>query len=99
MSEEANQVEQAHAEEIDYKAKYEEALANSRKWEKRSKENAEKARQFDQMEQTSKSVEERIAALEAENQRLTEEREHRLHLEREGADEEAVRLHHPRGHG
>ena len=82
MSEEATQVEQAHAEEIDYKAKYEEALANSRKWEKRSKENADKARQFDQMEQASRSVEERIAALEAENQRLTEEREHRLLVQR-----------------
>ena len=81
MSEEAK-VDETHVEDVDYKAKYEEALANSRKWEKRSKENAEKARQFDQMEQTSKSVEERIAALEAENQRLTEEREHRLLVQR-----------------
>lgn len=75
-------VEEAHAEDIDYKAKYEEALANSRKWEKRSKENAAKAQQFDQLAQASKSVEERIAALEAENQRLTEEREHRLLVQR-----------------
>lgn len=80
MSEEAT-VEQAHA-EIDYKAKYEEALANSRKWEKRSKENADKARQFDEMQLASKSVEDRLASLEAENKRLTEEREHRLIVQR-----------------
>lgn len=77
---EENQAEQTEA--IDYKAKYEEALANSRKWEKRSKENAAKAQQFDQLEQASKTVEERVAALEAENQRLTAEREHMLTVKR-----------------
>lgn len=76
MAEENKQAEQT--EEIDYKAKYEEAVANSRKWEKRSKENAAKAQQFDQLAQASKSVEERVAALEAENQRLTQERERML---------------------
>lgn len=81
MSDEAT-VNEAHAEEVDYKAKYEEALANSRKWEKRSKENAAKAQQYDALEQASKSVEERITALEAENQRLTAERERRLIVQR-----------------
>lgn len=77
---EENQTEQQEA--IDYKAKYEEALANSRKWEKRSKENAAKAQQFEALEQASKTVEERVAALELENKRLTEEREHMLTVKR-----------------
>lgn len=76
MSEEAK-TEQSH-DELDYKAMYEEALANSRKWEKRSKENAAKAKKLDELEASSKTVEERLAALESENARLTAEREHRI---------------------
>ena len=72
MSEEAK-TEQSH-DELDYKAMYEEALANSRKWEKRSKENAAKAKKLDELEASSKTVEE----LESENARLTAEREHRI---------------------
>jgi len=60
--------------EPDYKALYEKAQsdlerakANSRKWEDRSKANADKARAFDASQEKAKTVEERLAALEREN--------------------------------
>ena len=58
--------------EVDYKAKYEETLANSRKWEGRAKENSQAAARLAEIEEASKTAEqkaaERLAALEAENQ-------------------------------
>lgn len=41
--------------EIDYKAKYEETLKHSRDWEAKSKANFEKAKQFDDLEESKKS--------------------------------------------
>lgn len=57
-------------EEIDYKAKYEEALKHSREWEKRAKSNRDKAKAYDEAEAGKKTVEERLAALEGENASL-----------------------------
>lgn len=54
----------------DWKAKYEQAIAESRKWESRSKANAEKAAKYDELQAQSKSVEERLTAIEAENKAL-----------------------------
>lgn len=60
--------------EPDYKALYEKAQsdlekakANSRKWEDRSKANADKAKAYDASQEKAKTVEERLAALEREN--------------------------------
>ena len=79
MAEEAKaeQVEgqEPHGEpETDYKALYEKTLAESRKWEKRSKDNAEKAKRFDELTAGEQSVEDRLAKLEAENKRLHDEK-------------------------
>ena len=54
----------------DWKAKYEQAIAESRKWESRSKANAGKAAKYDELQEQSKSVEERLTAIEAENKAL-----------------------------
>lgn len=71
------QGQQADGGETDYKALYEAEVqahaktkAESRKWEGRSKENAEKARAYDSSQEASRSVEDRLAALEAENATL-----------------------------
>ena len=60
--------------EVDYKAKYEETLANSRKWEGRAKENSQAAARLAEIEEASKTAEqkaaERLAELEAENTRF-----------------------------
>ena len=56
-------------EEIDYKAKYEEALAHSRKWEARAKENAKSA---DDLKEDTSKIEEanaKLGAAEAEKER------------------------------
>ena len=60
--------------EPDYKALWEKsqadlerAKANSRKWEDRSKANADKARAYDASQEKAKTVEERLGALEREN--------------------------------
>lgn len=67
--------EQPHGgEEPDYKALYEKTLAESRKWEQRSKQNAEKAKAYEEAEQAKKSVEERLAELEARNKALEDEK-------------------------
>lgn len=84
MSEEAK-TEQSH-DLPDYKAMYEDAVAQSRKWEKRSKENAEKAKRLDEIEQASKSVEDRLAALEAENAKLTQEKVRRQLVDKVAAE-------------
>lgn len=56
--------------EPDYKAMYEQLKAESRKWEERSKANKAKADQLDELMAGNSSVEERIAALEAENKAM-----------------------------
>jgi len=76
MAEEANKAEQVeeqepHGEpEADYKALYEKTLAESRKWEKRAKDNADKAKKLDELTAGEQSLEERIGKLEAENEKL-----------------------------
>lgn len=60
--------------DTDYKALYEQTLAASRKWESRSKSNAEKARKYDELAAGEKSVEQRIEALEAANKALENEK-------------------------
>lgn len=56
--------------EPDYKAMYEQLKTESRKWEERSKANKAKADQLDELMAGNSSVEERIAALEAENKAM-----------------------------
>ena len=58
----------------DYKALYEAQKAESRKWEKRSKANAEKAKKYDEMESANKTLEERVASIEADNKALKDEK-------------------------
>lgn len=71
ITEPAETTEQPNGgEEIDYKAKYEEALKHSREWEKRAKSNRDKAKAYDEAEAGKKTVEERLAALEGENANL-----------------------------
>lgn len=59
----------------DYKAMYEQAISESRKWETRSKANAEKAKKFDELESAKKTLEERVASIEAANKALEDEKE------------------------
>lgn len=47
--------------EVDYKAKYEEAIANSRKWEGRAKENSTAAARLAEIEEASKTAEQKAA--------------------------------------
>lgn len=56
--------------EPDYKALYEQLKAESRKWEDRSKANKAKADKLDELMAGNESIEERIAALEAENKAM-----------------------------
>lgn len=59
----------------DYKALYEQAISESRKWENRSKANAEKARKYDELESANKTLEERVSTIEAANKALETEKE------------------------
>ncbi len=74
-TQEATTEEPHGAEEVDYKALYEKTLKESRKWEQRSKDNAEKAKKLDELTAGEESLEDRIAKLEAENKRLHDEKE------------------------
>lgn len=58
----------------DYKAMYEQAITESRKWESRSKANAEKAKKYDELENAKKTLEERVNAIEAANKALEDEK-------------------------
>ena len=58
----------------DYKAMYEQAIAESRKWESRSKANADKAKKYDELESAKKTLEERVASIEATNKALEDEK-------------------------
>lgn len=80
------EVEPHGEQEVDWKAKYEETLAESRKWEKRSKENLDKAKKWDAYEQEGLSEAEKaaqraekaeaeLAALKAEAQRNADAKE------------------------
>ena len=60
--------------EKDYKAMYEQAIAESRKWESRSKANADKAKKYDELESAKKTLEERVASIEATNKALEDEK-------------------------
>ncbi|UOQ56080.1 hypothetical protein MUN78_10225 [Leucobacter allii] len=59
------------AAEVDYKAKYEEALAHSRTWEQRAKGNKAAADELEQLKEAQKTAEEKqaeqLAALQREN--------------------------------
>lgn len=70
----ANGGEEAGKGELDYKALYESTKAESRKWERQSKKNFEKAKKYDELTAGEQSVEDRIAALEASNKQLEEEK-------------------------
>lgn len=59
----------------DYKAMYEQAISESRKWESRSKANAEKAKKFDELENAKRTLEERVSIIEAANKALEDEKE------------------------
>lgn len=60
--------------EPNYKELYEKSVAESRKWEERSKANFEKAKLWDEAEEKNKTVEEKLAALTAENKTLKDEK-------------------------
>lgn len=63
--------------EPDYKAMYEAALRESRKWEQRSKANAERARAYDELAGGYPTPEERIQALADERDQLMADSERR----------------------
>lgn len=65
------QQESGETQEKDYKALYEEAVKESRKWEKRSKDNLAQLNDLkDSKDKPDPTIEERIAALEKENDDL-----------------------------
>lgn len=71
--------------EADWKARYEEAVANSRKWEARAKKNSDKAKEFDALKQSQMSDADKLA----EAQRALEEATKRadaLELEHDRAE-------------
>jgi hypothetical protein len=76
QSNEANAQQQNQQQEPDYKALYEQLKADARKWEDRAKANKQKADKYDEMAAGSSSVEERIAALEAENKAMKDAKAH-----------------------
>ncbi len=57
-------------EQTDYKALYEKTLQESRKWESRSKANAKELEVLKKQPAADRTVEDRLAALEAENESL-----------------------------
>ena len=76
QSNEANAQQQSQQQEPDYKALYEQLKADARKWEDRAKANKQKADKYDEMSAGNTSVEERIAALEAENKAMKDAAAH-----------------------
>lgn len=58
----------------DYKTLYEQAVSESRKWERQSKKNFEKAKKYDELESANKTLEERVASIEAANRALEDEK-------------------------
>lgn len=79
VTETAEQQQATEEQERDYKALWEAAKADaekwkssSRKWESSSRSNADKAKAYDEAQAKSRTVEERLAALEGENRALRE---------------------------
>ena len=72
--------------EPDYKALYEEAKANSRKWEERAKANKEKADKYDEAAGDEESLEARIAKLEADKAALERQQERQALVAKVAAD-------------
>ena len=71
VAEQVGQQEAGEAQEKDYKALYEEAVKESRKWEKRSKDNLAQLNGLRESQgKPDPTIEERIAALEKENSDL-----------------------------
>lgn len=75
------QTDESQQQEKDYKAMYEaekaeheKAVAESRKWESRSKANAEAAKKLEELTAGETSVEDRISKLEAANKALEDEK-------------------------
>lgn len=65
--------------DTDYKALYEQWKSDARKWEERAKANKDKAEKWDEMAAGNDSIEDRIAALESENQAMKDaEARHQL---------------------
>ncbi len=69
-NDEATGTDGAEPPEKDYKALYEKTLAESRKWESRSKANAKELEAIKSKPVADRTVEDRLAALEAENESL-----------------------------
>ncbi len=65
-----NTEQNAQQPDQDYKALYEKALAESRKWENRSKSNLKQLEELRKQPAADRTVEDRLAALEAENESL-----------------------------
>lgn len=69
-TDEATSEQAAEQPEQDYKALYEQAKAESRKWEGRSKANAKELEALKRQPAKDRTVEDRLAALEKENETL-----------------------------
>ena len=69
-TDEAAETQAAEQPETDYKALYEQAKAESRKWEGRSKANAKELEALKRQPAKDRTVEDRLAAPEAENESL-----------------------------
>lgn len=69
-TDETTETQAAEQPEQDYKALYEQAKAESRKWEGRSKANAKELEALKRQPAKDRTVEDRLAALEAENETL-----------------------------
>ncbi|MBQ6395755.1 MAG: DUF4355 domain-containing protein [Atopobiaceae bacterium] len=59
--------------EPDWKALYEKAASESRKWEARAQKDGPKAKAYDELAKGERSIEDRLTALESENARLKNE--------------------------
>ena len=80
-TQESTEQEPQGAEQVDWEAKYKEAVAQSRKWESRAKANSDKAAKWDEYEQQGMSEAEKLAkraeSAEAELAQLKADAQHR----------------------
>lgn len=72
-NQQSGQEPNGESQDIDYKAKYEEAIAHSREWEKRAKANKTAADELEQLKQSQMSDAEKAAAKTAKLQKELEE--------------------------
>ena len=72
-NQQSGQEPNGQSQDIDYKAKYEEAIAHSREWEKRAKANKTAADELEQLKQSQMSDAEKAAAKTAKLQKELEE--------------------------